>query len=333
MIRKQDLKKYQNLVTIIRTDGKEYSCQQAEQIRIRNNKAENPFVYVLWGNEGIHLLENRDLGRFAETEIYVIEGSSNLLFSSTVILDGTIERSCLISPDIAQDLFGVSDATGMMVTLENQKYCILGMLPEVKGGAVFCSKDRKTSVLDRINVHLTSDDTLSYLVQRMKWEFGFKGRVVEYRILNNGVEILSVIIWFLLWVFLLRLLVIKLKQYNKKIYRTNRDECKNRDRIDFVFLGESLIYIGCICGVVLLLVIYIYFRVKIPDDIIPSKWSDFDFWNRLFVQKKECILTWIKCEKFASELFYIKKSLQSVFWFLVANVSCFFIRIRISHCL
>ena len=44
-----------------------------QQMRIRNQEAEDPFSYVLWGKEGICQLQNRDLGRFAETEIYVVK--------------------------------------------------------------------------------------------------------------------------------------------------------------------------------------------------------------------------------------------------------------------
>ena len=122
MTRQRELERYDNRITLIRSDGNAYSCMEAEQMRIRNQEAEDPFSYVLWGKEGICQLQNRDLGRFAETEIYVVEGSSSLLFTSSVILDGTVKKSCLIGDDTAQALFGTDDATGLSITMDGSDY-------------------------------------------------------------------------------------------------------------------------------------------------------------------------------------------------------------------
>ena len=326
MARKQDLETYRNRVTLIRADGNSYSWQEAEQIRARNQEAETPLRYVLWGDEGRHLLENPDLERFAETEIYVLEDSSNLLFSSTALLDGTIEKSCLIGSDIAQDLFGVSDATGMSVTLENQKCFILGMLSDVKKGAVFLSEDRKTSALDRISIQIEEDNTPSSLEQRLEMEMGGSWIVLDYRLLNNLTDMLSFGLCFLLWFWLLRLLVTEWKQYQRK-HRSDTGFIKHGNRMNSRYLAGVFIRAGCICGAIILLTVYLRFQVKIPDDMIPTKWSDFDFWSRLFEQKKEYILNWIKCGKSDSEMIYIAKTVRTILWFALSYLCYFVIRL------
>ena len=49
MTRQRELERYDNRITLIRSDGNAYSCMEAEQMRIRNQEAEDPFSYVLWG--------------------------------------------------------------------------------------------------------------------------------------------------------------------------------------------------------------------------------------------------------------------------------------------
>ena len=119
IVQRQELKIYDNRVTLIRTDGNAYSCPEAEQMRLRNQEAEVPFSYALWGDEGVRLLQNLDLGRDTQAEVYVVEGSSDLLLSSTVILDGMVGKSCLIGEEAAQALFGVAYSTGLYHTMYN----------------------------------------------------------------------------------------------------------------------------------------------------------------------------------------------------------------------
>lgn len=97
--------------------------------------------------------------------------------------------------------------------------------------------------------------------------------------------------------------------------------------MDFRYLAGLCIRVGCICGAVILLAVYLRFQVNIPEDMIPTKWSDFDFWRRLFEQKREYILNWIKCEKLAPEMLYIQKTVRTVSWFVLSYICYFVIRL------
>lgn len=187
---KQELHMYDNRVTLVRGDGKAYSYLEAEQMRLRNQEAENPFSYVLWGKEGTRLLQNRDLGRSAEAEVYVVDGSSHLLLSSSVVLDGMIEKSCLIGEDAAQALFGVADATGLSITMDGYEYVVLGMLAGSAQGAVFLAKDLHSFALDRMNVQVSEDITLSFLERSLEGELGFSGTALDYRFINSLIGLL-----------------------------------------------------------------------------------------------------------------------------------------------
>lgn len=323
MVQKQELKIYDDRITLIRTDGNACSYSEAEQMRVCNQEAEVPFSYVLWGHEGIRLLQNQDLGRYAEAEIYVVEGSSDLLLSSSVILDGMVEKSCLIGEDTAQSLFGVTDATGLSVTMDGCDYVVLGMLTDEKQGAVFLAKDLNTSALDRMNVQVSDDVTLSFLEQRLEWEIGFAGTALDYRFMNSLIGLMGFGLCLLLWIWMLRLMLADLKKYRQH-YAKNAEYYKNGYRTDPTYVKGIAIRLGCIFGVIIILGVFLRFHAKIPGDLTPTKWSDFEFWSRLIDEKSERISDWIKCEKRASELLYLKKTVRTTLCLAVSYL-CYII--------
>ena len=323
MTRQRELERYDNRITLIRSDGNAYSCMEAEQMRIRNQEAEDPFSYALWGKEGIRQLQNRDLGRFAETEIYVVEGSSSLLFTSSVILDGTVEKSCLIGEDTAQALFGTDDATGLSITMDGSDYVVLGMLTEAERSAVFQAKDLNTNALDRINIQVSDDVTLSSLEQNLEGELGFEGTALDYRFITVLLGAAGFGLCFLLWIWLLRLLLEEFRIFRRE-FTENIEYYKNGHRSDPVYIKGVAIRIGGILGIVIILLIFLRFQVQIPEDLIPPKWSDFEFWERLINDKSERMLNWLRCEKGASELLYLEKSALAAV-FLALSYLCYIV--------
>lgn len=323
IVQKQELKMYDNWITLIRTDGNAYSCSEAEQMRLRNQESEEPFSYVLWGAEGICLLQNQDLGRDTEAEVYVVEGSSNLLLSSTVILDGMVEKSCLIGEEEAQALFGVADATGLSITMDNCRYVVLGMLKNGVQGAVFLAKDLNTSALDRMNVRVSGDVALSSLERSVEGELGFSGTALDYRFINSLIGLMGFGLFLLLWLWLLRFMAAELKAYRQQNMQA-AEYAENGNRIASAYVKGIAVRLGCMLGVAIILVVFLCSQVKIPEDMIPTKWSDFEFWNRWIAEKTERMSEWVRCEKRASELLYLGKTVRTALW-LSLSYLCYII--------
>ncbi len=323
IVQRQELKIYDNRVTLIRTDGNAYSCPEAEQMRLRNQEAEVPFSYALWGDEGVRLLQNLDLGRDTQAEVYVVEGSSDLLLSSTVILDGMVGKSCLIGEEAAQALFGVADATGLSLTMDSSRYVVLGMLKDGAQGAVFLAKDLDTSALDRMNVRVSGDVALSSLERSVKGQLGFSGTALDYRFINSLIGLLGLGLFLLLWIWLLRLMAAELKAYRKQNIQV-AEYVGNGNKMAPVYVKGLAIRLGCILGIAVILVVFLCSQVKIPEDMIPTKWSDFEFWNRWIAEKAERMSVWIRCEKRASELLYLGKTVRAALW-LALSYLCYIV--------
>lgn len=93
MSQKQGLNRYDNCITLLHSDENVCFYPKAVQMRASNQETDSPFSYSLWGSGGVRLLQNPDLERSKEVEILVVEGSSDLLVSASVILDGTVEKA------------------------------------------------------------------------------------------------------------------------------------------------------------------------------------------------------------------------------------------------
>ena len=323
MVQGQELKIYDNRITLIRADGGAYSYSEAVQMRARNEAAEVPFSYVLWGNGGTRLLENPDLERNAEAEILIVEGCSDLLLSSNVILDGTVKKSCLIGEGVAQSLFGSADAIGLSVTMDGCDYVVLGMLADVKQGAVFHAKDVQACALDRMNVQAFNNVTISLLEQQLEWELGFAGTALDYRFINSLVGLMGFGLCLLLWIYLLRLMIAELKKYQ---YETTHSPqyAKNGNPLDAGYVKGLAARLACILGIIAILGIFLLIHAKIPEDLIPTKWSDFAFWNRIFHEKSERMLDWAKCEKGAAEMLYLGKIARAAVY-LALSYLCYIV--------
>lgn len=317
IVQGQELKTYDSRITLIRSDGSAYSYMEAVQMRVRNEEAGAPFSYVLWGNEGIHVLQNPDLGRNAEVEILVVEGYSDLLLSSNVALDGTENRGCLIGEDVAQSLFGVADAIGLSVTMDGYDYVVVGMLADVKQGAVFHAKDIQACALDRMNVQALDNVTISSLEQQLEWELGFAGTALDYRFINSLIGLMGVGLCLLLWIYLLRLMAAELKKYQ---YETAQNPQCGRigNPAGSAYVKGLAVRFACMLGVIAALGVFLWFHAKVPEDLIPTKWSDFAFWDRLFNEKSERMLDWVKCEKGAAELLYLKKTARAAVYLAIS---------------
>jgi len=316
---KQELLLYQSQVTLFQRDRQFYTYEDAVQMRQRNEEIKEPFSYVIWGTEGIHLLENQDLGRSSRVEVYAIDGNSQLLLPSTVMLDGTITDGCLLGEKAAQELFGVADAAGLSVTLDGHTYQVLGMLTRETQEAVFSAKDLHAARLNRMTVETSENRTRSMLEQTIEWKIGFAGTAFDDRFINSVIGLLSIGLCILLWLWLLRLMFREWKNYRKQ-YAAQAEYYKGGYLIAPDYVKGMAVRICCMAGVVILMLIFLRFHVKIPEDMIPTKWSDFAFWSGWFADKSERMSDWIRCVKYAPELRYLEQTGKVMVYFLSAGL-------------
>ncbi len=200
------------------------------------------------------------------------------------------------------------------------------MLTRETQGAVFSAKDLHATRLDHMTIETSENSTLSMLDQTVEWKIGFAGTAFDYRFINSVVGLLSIGLCILLWLWLLRLMFREWKNYRKQ-HAAQEEYYKGGYRIEPDYVKGTAVRICFIAGVVLLMVIFLRFHAKIPEDMIPTKWSDFAFWSRWGTDKAERMADWVRCEKYAPEREYLGKSVRAVGCFVISYLCYLLIRI------
>lgn len=200
------------------------------------------------------------------------------------------------------------------------------MLTRETQEAVFSAKDLHAARLNRMTVETSENRTRSMLEQTIEWKIGFAGTAFDDRFINSVIGLLSIGLCILLWLWLLRLMFREWKNYRKQ-YAAQAEYYKGGYLIAPDYVKGMAVRICCMAGVVILMLIFLRFHVKIPEDMIPTKWSDFAFWRRWGEDKAERMADWIRCEKYAPELEDLGKSVRAIGCFVISYLCYLLIRI------
>ncbi len=228
--------------------------------------------FTVWGVRAGVIVENTFLEREAEVSAIPIAGRSDLVLAADVRLDPTDSEGCLVSGDLAYELFGTSAATDRVLTFEGAEYTVRGILEEAENTMVYqCRADAvEETVLDTVTIDVPQDmykkDVLQEFGQRHE---GFEEEAalsIYSTMADLAVMLLPLIMGALIFVPVL-----------KTVYRQRR---------------SPLMLLVAAGGAGFLLLVYFWlvqFRLEIPLDLIPGSWSDFDAWSMTIASQRERI--------------------------------------------
>ena len=323
----QRMKAYDRVVTFLSESPLTY--EGAGQMRKSFQEMEETPVYTLWGNAGRLSLENRELKRACSAEVYLMEGRSDLVFASDAILDNSMRGFCLMGKDIAEALFGSEDATGLDIVMDGQIFTVTGMLKDAKESVVFLAEDLPDGRLERMNVLLSDFMTVSALKQELLLELGFSGSAIDYRFMNAMVGFMAAGLGILMGLYLFRRMKRELSDYHRQIRG-------GLTSYEFKYGDHRAYYKGMAvraAGLILLLVILLSFILKttnIPEDMIPTKWSDLDFFKRLYEEKASSFMLFVRAAKYDPDMTYLNGTVSALSSFTVAYV-CYLMKVVIEH--
>jgi len=240
-------------------------------------KLREDLVFAGWVEEGMQTITNPDLNRNAENlKILFIKGRSSLLMNSSMLFEDDME-GCLIDEDTSYKLFGSIHGIGKNIEYKGRNLVVRGIHKETKANVVVQPLDKDIIILDGITID-AKDINLNE-IDEFKIQSGFK----EFAIGGGGYYVIARFLSLLFPIIALILII-------------------TRVIVQAIKIREKPVLL-VIYMIIILAIIFIFFKVtniniKIPLDLIPNKWSDFDFWARLW---KEYI------DKF-EYVFYMKKS-------------------------
>lgn len=237
--------------------------------------------FCIWGQKDMVFVSNQDLGRNVQGCAILLCGNPELVFEDCRKLDREDYEGCLVDEEMAWELFGSVDVEGEKVTCEGKDYTIRGVVPGNKKLFAFAVDGRQPkqqtetgtametpeNVLNRITLQMPEGKTVQELHSEWNNSYNMSARLMDLELLQGvggfcmllvPVSLCACLLWYL--------------------YRRFR-----KQEHPFWKVGIAVL-------AVLLLALFGMFLknwIQIPDEYIPTRWSDFSFWSELWNEKKE----------------------------------------------
>ena len=234
---------------------------------IKSIKEADPELAIVgWAEEALQSANNPDLGKTAsDLDVLTIKGSSNLLVKGSNLFTDDLE-GCLIDSDTSYKLFGSSNCVGREIVYNDRTLIVRGILKGSKANIMIQASEDPSQVLDGLTIDGT-DLTLNK-IEDFKMMFGIN----EMAISGNIYYMLAK---FIALIFPIIALVLILTKIIASLFKS-----RNKPVLVILYILMSIASV------------FIFFKVtnikiSIPLDMIPNKWSDFDFWSKMGKEYKE----------------------------------------------
>lgn len=243
---------------------------------------------VFWTEIKAQRVENKELERSEQVDVIYAVGNTELLCGEGNLLQPGDTSGCLLDENTTKKLFGYGDPSGSKIVFNGREYEIRGVIKSQKNTLMIqITKNTAddTVLLNRITTGV-GDRQPEILQETIQNRYGVSGNRMEWGLLYGILR--AALLLFPLSVALILILRIKEKA----------GKSENRKEKTFWEL--------CLVTMILCVGICITKQIQIPSDMIPSAWSDFDFFAQLWEEKKEALRLLVETEKSATENQYFE---------------------------
>ncbi len=241
--------------------------------------------FCIWGQKEHVKLTNENLSRTILANAIFLCGSPELLFADCWVPVREDLQGCVLDEEAAFELFGSLEVVGKKVSFEGDTYIIRDIISGKGKIIAFQVGARRTGnadtmsnngqrqpsgqetecVLSRITMRKPEGQSTSELQAAWMNQFGLSATILDMELLRGigggCVLLVPVTICVFFWVSLFF-------QYRK--------QDKLPGNAVFVILGLCLAILIC----------FLLERwIRIPEDYIPTQWSEFSFWTDLWDRK------------------------------------------------
>jgi|GEM_PF-1697122 len=284
--------------------GQEQSCmlykkadflngKEAFALQERNKEIEDPFSFTLWGSKKKQEICFQEYGRKKNAEVLLICGNSNLLFPTGPYLGISDEESCLLSGDLAYELFGSRDVKGQKICYGRKEYTIKGILEQVKQTMVVQADNKTEAIMDAAALRIPKGRLASLAASDFEQLYG----AADLKLNLN-----AVLSWGRFFVSLLPLCMTFLLA-GAAVKR-------------IISFRQVPIQCFVLSAVVILFILFCLWLGECGQGLsfpfAPSKWSDFQYWKEAFQELGRGFWNFIVIEKREPERIIIENLLSTV---------------------
>lgn len=228
-----------------------------------------------WNVEYRVEVENPSLSSKQEVTCILVEGDKSLVVKDRLAAGGygyaDDEEGCVISSKTAWKLFGSTAVVGQWITVKGERFIIRGVTADSNAMVILSAGRLKPDFYQ--NVSFSYDGGGSHMgeTEVFMMRYGFpQGEVIVDGSFFGAVVRLSRILPLLAFVLVFCYCIKQTVKADERKYRLFLKLARGAAVAVFVFVVVS--------------------TVRIPEDLIPTKWSDFDFYAQKCEEIKENLL-------------------------------------------
>lgn len=268
-----------------------------------DDEAYPPFAF--WAEQKRTAIQNPDLGRSTRSLLITVYGDSSLVLSGSQILDRDSLGYCLIDTRTSQALFGSAHATGQRIEIDRQIYEVAGTVNSAAPTVLVQYDSKSSPSLDKLSLRMAGSESRKERLRVFLNRTGMEGTEIPLHYYR---------IWGVVLVFILPVLLLSSVLYDlAKIMHTRRDMPVLWLLLLLLFLGYAIISVWVLD-----------IHGQFPPELLPTKWSDFNFWSNLWQQTLREAEFLMRIEKSQPHLILFYRFLTSAGYSLLALLSARF---------
>lgn len=241
-------------------------------------QSEVPYLEItLWSSPEKEIVEAVSLGKKKEMQVIFAEGDIKKIMPMKLVFGMYLlsedEKGCMIEETAAYNLFGNKNVLGKVLEYQDQKYVIRGVIKTKQNVCIFRSIGKN---IKYENMELTYDKDILNQEKLTKDETAVSMQLLsQFEIKPELYFDSSFLAELLKLLFRLSAALVMIYQCLRRGYQEKKNSKKGRRKEGFYFLAAFLF------------LPLIFYGAELPDRLIPTRWSDFQFWQTLFEYYRE----------------------------------------------
>ena len=320
MIYIHQLLPYSSLVTLINIEGG-LTMHQLEEMQKQNAQIIDSANFVAWGSVENQEIKSEELNHSKRVDVMVVSGESRILFPTSSRLSLEDKYGCLIDRESAVWLYGTHDVVGLPIDYNGTVYTIRGILRDEENALVIQMNNQvMESVLDTISIQVNQKESIGLIKDNFEIQYNIRGNSIDYHIFT-----------WLLTVFLHTLPVLAVFFLCKNIWKSKilhhayihlvKTRVNRRNTHILRIKGDTLLYVVFYLTI-LLSWLYLRTQLVFPAELLPTKWSDFGFWERIWNETQDSFRWLLQRKGRVPESHYVAYYIQTVIAQIMAIVFC-----------
>ena len=286
-------------------DEEEYLPDDIYKMQQEEKDKDNSLAFTGWYEKEKQSVLNNNLNRTIESNIIFICGNSYLIAEGPILFEDDI-KGCLIDEETAYKLFGSYDVIGNTIIYDNREFIIRGIHRAMEDTIIMQAEIDSKDKIQGLLIDISNDgiEKVKHISERygMK-EYGVNS-AVYYNLGKMCTSLLPLII----------LLIIICSALKKAI------EIKDRPILFILSIMMIILWIAIFFSIT-------RYKISIPIDILPSKWSDFDYWKKFFQECIDKIKYVIYMKKYMIDI-YVISYLSKIAFLTIITIALFFINTK-----